>query len=89
MYVEGTEEGVTEWISNVQALRYKDYQCVRKPSLLDDAVQGTAIKADNEGFEEIESVADFADKMSNFGLLSWWRTAMGYEASDHKIGGTG
>ena len=89
MYCEGSEEGVNEWVSNVQNLRYKDYQCIRKPAALDQATLTQVKSSPRGGFEEIESVTEFKDKMISFGLLDWWRTAMGYEASDDKISGSG
>lgn len=91
MYAMGDEAGVTEWVAGVQGLRYKDYQCVRKPAILEVSRQkGEESEVSRPtGFEEVESVAAFADKMAGLGLLSWWRTAMGYEGGDEKISGSG
>lgn len=88
MHVTGSEDGVTEWVSSVQNLRYKDYQCVRKPAALETASIEKMSAMTRDTFEEVDEVVEFKDRMISFGLLEWWRTAMGYETSD-KIGGTG
>ncbi|KAF5962711.1 hypothetical protein FBULB1_13895, partial [Fusarium bulbicola] len=49
MFAEGRDEaGLTEWVSTVQALRYKDFKCVAKPT----RAEGVGSKS---GFDETES----------------------------------
>ncbi|KAI0484470.1 hypothetical protein GGR56DRAFT_26459 [Xylariaceae sp. FL0804] len=83
MYAEGADEaGVTGWVSAVQNLRYKDFQCVQKPAPArlepparpDDGAAG--------GFREVASVAEFGERMRQRGLESWWKVGMGYEAAN-------
>ncbi|KAI9736056.1 MAG: hypothetical protein M1818_006232 [Claussenomyces sp. TS43310] len=77
MYVEGEEKGVRDWVNAVQALRYKDYQLVRRPTALPDQAIGRRCEG-RGGFDEEESVRGFAARLEDRGLLSWWRHAMGY-----------
>lgn len=79
MYAEGLEPGVSEWVSSVQGLRYKDYQLVRKPAPVGaSGWKGTEGVLSGKGFEEVESVGAFAGEMEKRGILEWWRSAMGY-----------
>ncbi|KAI2611605.1 uncharacterized protein GGS25DRAFT_519914 [Hypoxylon fragiforme] len=81
MYAEGPAEAVVnEWVSFVQALRYKDFQCARKP--LAHPVRASVTFKHSGGFEELASVAEFGERMEQRGLGGWWRIGMGYEASD-------
>ena len=74
MYVESDNEpSVSKWVSDVQALRYKDYHCVSKPSL--GEIPDTATSA---GFKEVISIAAFAQEMEMRRLTAWWRKAMNY-----------
>ncbi|KAM0432328.1 hypothetical protein ACHAPT_004869 [Fusarium lateritium] len=77
MFAEGRDEaGLVEWVASVQALRYKDFRCVAKPAPVEKG------KDDGEramGFDETESVAEFAKEMEGRGLGRWWKRAMGYE----------
>ncbi|KAI2625431.1 hypothetical protein GGS26DRAFT_593123 [Hypomontagnella submonticulosa] len=80
MYAEGADEvAISNWVSFVKALRYKDFQCPRKPALNQVRPAG---QLKDGGFEEVNSVAEFDERMKQRGLGSWWRTGMGYEASD-------
>ena len=80
MYAEGpNERNVADWVSAVQGLRYKDFQCPQKPS-------SHSVKIDegmrDSGFTEVASVTEFGETMSQKGLTTWWKIGMGYEASD-------
>ncbi|OTA97232.1 hypothetical protein M434DRAFT_320808 [Hypoxylon sp. CO27-5] len=80
MYAEGPNEAaVGSWVNFVQNLRYKDFQCVRKPAANQNRGAGP-IK--DGGFEEVNSVAEFGERMEQSGLGGWWRIGMGYESSD-------
>ncbi|KAL7624721.1 hypothetical protein AAE478_006292 [Parahypoxylon ruwenzoriense] len=80
MYAEGPDEAaVSSWVSAVQALRYKDFQCTRKPAV--SPVQASSWTK-NGGFEEVTSVAEFGERMEQRGLGCWWKIGMGYEASN-------
>ncbi|KAF5658512.1 hypothetical protein FCIRC_12844, partial [Fusarium circinatum] len=62
MFAEGRDEaGLTEWVSTVQALRYKDFKCVAKPT----RAEGVGSKS---GFDETESVREFGRVMDERGL---------------------
>lgn len=92
MYVEGSEPGVREWVAVVQSLRYKDYRLLKKPAPLEDSLISAGpgnllsktrdIGERREGFEEADSVAGFAARMEERGVLRWWRRAMGYACGD-------
>ncbi|RSM09466.1 hypothetical protein CEP52_004089 [Fusarium oligoseptatum] len=74
MFAESHDEaGLTEWVATVQALRYKDFRCVAKPAPVKEVGKRAL------GFDETESVAEFAKEMEGRGLGGWWRRAMGYE----------
>jgi len=45
-----------------------------------------AVSEDNPGYEEVESVAHFAEAVEKRGVLRWWRQAMGYEETGREIG---
>ncbi|EUC46607.1 hypothetical protein COCMIDRAFT_92464 [Bipolaris oryzae ATCC 44560] len=82
MYCQGAETGVRDWVANVQRLRYKDFQLVKKP-----AENETGGKEPESGItygklEEVESVKDFGAKMENLGVWEWWRKGMGYVGND-------
>ncbi|KAI0381671.1 hypothetical protein F5Y04DRAFT_65563 [Hypomontagnella monticulosa] len=80
MYAEGADEvAISNWVAYVQALRYKDFQCARKPAI--NHIRAT-VRLKDSGFEEVTSVAEFGERMEQRGLGSWWRIGMGYEASD-------
>jgi hypothetical protein len=74
--------GVREWVANVQRLRYKDFQLVKKPA--GKEVEGKEVE---EGvtygkLEEVESVKEFGFCMQKMGVWAWWRRGMGYVGDD-------
>ncbi|KAI1159381.1 hypothetical protein F5B18DRAFT_592652 [Nemania serpens] len=75
MYAEGTEVDVAAWVSFVRGLRYKDFQCPRKPAANEVLVPSQPTQGN---FEEVTSVAEFGHFMEQKGLASWWKSAMGY-----------
>ena len=76
MYAEGTDEiAVSNWVNGVQALRYKDFQCVQKPAAHSIRVAGHTSEA---GFEEVASVAEFGERMEKRGLGNWWKIGSKY-----------
>ncbi|KAI0116399.1 hypothetical protein GGR51DRAFT_316040 [Nemania sp. FL0031] len=75
MYAEGAEANVNAWVSFVRGLRYKDFQCPRKPAENKVLVPSQETQG---GFEEVTSVTDFGHCMEQRGLTSWWKSAMGY-----------
>jgi len=79
MYVEGDEEGVIAWVGAVKRLRYKDFQLLRKVGRSEGEIKG-ALEDRGKGFDEVESVQEFAGKMEGLGVLGWWRRAMGFES---------
>ncbi|KAI9157996.1 HET-6OR heterokaryon incompatibility protein [Paramyrothecium foliicola] len=80
MYAQGRDAaGVEGWVSAVQSLRYKDYQCVSKPALS----QIRMVQEASNSFKELVSVTDFGEEMSKRGLQEWWRKAMGYSEGLH------
>jgi hypothetical protein len=79
MYVEGSEAEVGAWVSFVRSLRYKDFQCPRKPAATKVLVPSQTTQG---SFEEVTSVTEFGCRMEQRGLTSWWKSAMGYNSSD-------
>jgi hypothetical protein len=74
MFAEARDEaGLTEWVSTVQALRYKDFRCVAKPAPVpvSEGVRRT-------GFDETGEVKEFAKFMEERGLGEWWKRGMGF-----------
>ncbi|CAG7556006.1 unnamed protein product [Fusarium equiseti] len=72
---------LTEWVSTVQSLRYKDYRCVAKPAPA-PAPEGSVVEdkgVRRMGFEETTEVKEFAKAMEERGLGGWWKRGMGYE----------
>lgn len=95
MYAESrSEEAVAGWVAAVQGLRYKDFQCVRKPGCVRGGDGGGSgdggggneqrVSACSKGvvaatvFEEVTSTTDFAARMEERGLLDWFKEGMGY-----------
>ncbi|KAK7408361.1 hypothetical protein QQX98_009457 [Neonectria punicea] len=77
--------GLEEWVAAVQALRYKDFRCAVRPGPAlngdgkgekDKGEKGCLLRA--TGFDETESVTEFAKEMEIRGLQEWWRRGMGY-----------
>lgn len=81
MYCQGPEPGVRDWVANVQRLRYKDFQLVKKPAEM--RVEGQARNVDDKvpygKLEEMDTVKEFGAQMENFGVWNWWRVGMGYQ----------
>ncbi|KAK3698112.1 hypothetical protein LTR37_017070 [Vermiconidia calcicola] len=84
MYVEGSKDGVEDWVGVVQRLRYKDYQLASKPAAtsLEHSIPS---EARDVGFFETESVKDFGHQMQQRGVFAWWRKAMGYASDDQRL----
>ena len=85
MYCQGTEPGVRDWVADVQRLRYKDFQLVRKPAQkLDEETAGhvTDVKVPYGKLEEMDTVKEFGAQMESFGVWNWWRVGMGYQKDD-------
>lgn len=71
MFAEASdEEPLKEWVSAVQALRYKDFRCVARPAL------APSHKENNSGFDETGSMNDFARSMNVRGLSEWFKKTM-------------
>ncbi|KAF2712022.1 hypothetical protein K504DRAFT_499136 [Pleomassaria siparia CBS 279.74] len=98
MYCEGSESGVKDWVADVQRLRYKDFQLVKKAAEKqsdDDDDDGNGgghghgrrkseINNRDEGgrLEEVGSVKEFGACMAERGVTRWWRNGMGYVHDD-------
>jgi hypothetical protein len=86
MYVEGQKERVESWVDVVRRLRYKDFQLVTRPGIVEeDADQkqsdGNGHKKEGGipvGLDEVESVKEFGGIMARRGVWNWWRRGMGY-----------
>lgn len=92
MYVEGGKEPVESWVDVVRRLRYKDFQLVTRPGVLEEEAecgkQGTGNgnwkNKDGKGLDlplgldEVESVKEFGGIMAKRGVWNWWRRGMGY-----------
>ncbi|RKU44890.1 hypothetical protein DL546_007616 [Coniochaeta pulveracea] len=75
MYCKGGEEGVKEWVSTVQRLRYKDFYLACKPALIEGK---SAQIRDPAGLFEVDTVKEFGVAMDKRGLFDWWGRAMGF-----------
>ncbi|KAK7961776.1 uncharacterized protein PG986_002601 [Apiospora aurea] len=84
MYAEAAEESpLAAWVTSVHDLRYKDFQCVRKPAL--QRVLHTGEKtAQSPSFKELETTTEFGRVMEEKGLGNWWRIGMGYQKEDER-----
>jgi hypothetical protein len=80
MYAESPDEAsLSSWVNAVHDLRYKDFQCVQKPAAQSIVVRE---KGGDSPFNEVESVAEFGEKMERRGLGAWWKLGMGYESQE-------
>lgn len=79
MYCQGTEEGVKEWVSSVQRLRYKDFQLMKKPAAkeVEKDVLQEQIAAYGK-LEEVDTVKEYGTMMQQLGVHTWWRRGMGW-----------
>ena len=76
MYVESdTEQTTQSWVDTVHDLRYKDYQLVAPTSAAGKRAQASS---EHGILREVDTVKGFAAEMETKGLLTWWRTAMGF-----------
>jgi hypothetical protein len=75
MFAEASDEqALREWVASVQALRYKDFRCIAKPS---PSVGALAIATMRDGeFMETTSMKTFAEKLETRGLGLWFRKLM-------------
>ncbi|KXG51698.1 uncharacterized protein PGRI_090910 [Penicillium griseofulvum] len=88
MYVEGGKERVESWVDVVRRLRYKDFQLVTRPGVVEDEGKGNENGNGNDkhgdkwdlaiGLDEVESVKEFGGIMAKRGVWNWWRRGMGY-----------
>ncbi|CAI7668947.1 unnamed protein product [Penicillium viridicatum] len=93
MYVEGGKEPVESWVDVVRRLRYKDFQLVTRPGVVEEEGEcgkqetgngnGNGEKKDGKeldlplGLDEVESVKEFGGIMAKRGVWNWWRRGMG------------
>ena len=82
MYCQGSESGVREWVANVQRLRYKDFQLVKKPAEKEVAGKEEENRVAYGKLEEVDTVKDFGETMEKIGIWEWWRKGMGYMGDD-------
>jgi hypothetical protein len=82
MYCEGSENGVKDWVSTVQRLRYKDYQLATKAAEKQREGAGGLDALDMGKLEELDTVKEFGSKMEEMGVWAWWRRGMGYVHKD-------
>ncbi|RAH71059.1 uncharacterized protein BO66DRAFT_64283 [Aspergillus aculeatinus CBS 121060] len=85
MYVEARDKDAVEsWVNVVRNLRYKDFQLVTRPGLLEVEYEQNSAgeRADppkqRPGVSEIDSVKEFGGLMEQRGVWKWWRKGMGY-----------
>ncbi|KAH8173724.1 hypothetical protein LIA77_05143 [Sarocladium implicatum] len=75
MFAETKDQGALQaWVTAVQALRYKDFRCLAKPS----PTVATRMIQPKQGlvFEETESMQYFAERLNDKGLGSWYTGLM-------------
>ncbi|EKV11588.1 hypothetical protein PDIG_49440 [Penicillium digitatum PHI26] len=94
MYVEGGKDPVESWVDVVRRLRYKEFQLVTRPGLVEEegacGKQGTGDgngngegKDEKEmgfavGLNEVNTVKEFGSLMAKRRVWTWWRRGMGY-----------
>lgn len=83
MYVEGQKERVESWVDVVRRLRYKDFQLVTRPGILEEEDgreqhNGEGSPDLASGLDEVDSVKEFGGIMARRGVWNWWRRGMGY-----------
>ncbi|KAK7510317.1 uncharacterized protein IWZ02DRAFT_35597 [Phyllosticta citriasiana] len=85
MYCEGLEDGVSNWVSAVQRLRYKDFHLVTRPGPIQPEKEDKSKPAPRNvpiGLFEVATVKEFSDVMDQRGVLLWWKKGMGYVKED-------
>ena len=82
MYCQGLEPGVRSWVADVQRLRYKDFQLVKKPAEKQSEGQADNSKVPYGKLEEMDTVKEFGAQMKSFGVWNWWRVGMGYQKDE-------
>jgi hypothetical protein len=82
MYCQGSESGVREWVANVQRLRYKDFQLVKKTAERELEAVESKDSVTYGKLEEAESVKEFGARMEALGVWGWWRKGMGFVSDD-------
>ncbi|OJD33028.1 uncharacterized protein BKCO1_3400023 [Diplodia corticola] len=83
MYAEGSANGVKEWVSSVNRLRYKDYQLAVRPAPITPENDASGIRDVQVGLFEVGTVKEFGAIMQQRSVWSWWRKGMGYVAEDN------
>ncbi|KAJ5112928.1 hypothetical protein N7456_001462 [Penicillium angulare] len=79
MYVEGRDQtNVESWVTIVRKLRYKDYQLVTRPGVLEAEGDTEPLPSLEDGLSEVDSVKEFGELMSKRKVWNWWRKGMGY-----------
>ncbi|KAL2209421.1 hypothetical protein CC79DRAFT_1367602 [Sarocladium strictum] len=68
------EDALKEWVTSVQALRYKDFRCVAKPS--PSVISQLADGKDSATWEETTSMQTFGERLEARGLGSWYKKLM-------------
>lgn len=87
--MEGGKEPVESWVDVVRRLRYKDFQLVTRPGVVEEEDGYGTGNGNNEkrnereldlplGLDEVESVKEFGGIMARRGVWNWWRRGMGY-----------
>lgn len=61
-----------------QNLRYKDYQLVSRPALLEREGGVSSPLIDKRGLYEMDTVKAFGHEMQCRAVYGWWRRGMGY-----------
>lgn len=79
MYCQGSAPGVRDWVADVQRLRYKDFQLVKKPAQKVVERQVEDEKVPYGKLEEMDTVKKFGAQMERLGVWNWWRVGMGYQ----------
>ncbi|KAB2576633.1 hypothetical protein DBV05_g4754 [Lasiodiplodia theobromae] len=82
MYAEGSADGVKEWVSSVNRLRYKDYQLAVRPAPIAPENGTAASRHVPVGLFEVGTVKEFGAIMQQRAIWSWWRKGMGYVSED-------
>ena len=69
---------VAQNLTEGQRLRYKNYQLAARPALVQRDQDMNHRNKIASGLYEVATVKEFANKMSERDILSWWKRGMGY-----------
>jgi hypothetical protein len=68
-----------------QNLRYKDYQLVSRPGVVEHERLPDPEQMMRSGLFESDTVKDFGHQMQQRGIYEWWRKGMGFTGQSDRV----